>query len=402
MTASDGFDFEAQYENAKHSLKFFDDAIARKKELERALHTLESAKSEKSKLQEHKQQAEAVLEEKRQKWNELCAAHDKNQQEWYLRGIKGEDVLFRVDNHFKPRCQRGLESQIDVAKENLRLLEERRQVDQDHAAIDRVYQVAEDWQARIAHQEEKIKGCEDEVLKIKKALDDALEQWKTKNRIWNPSDDSDILLLKSTLKDQGNEIASLRKQICWLKETCKSDKKTITSLETKIAKDEPLLKVGMDILRRKQEMDKPKAERDMVVVERGNKAAHFGSALADASRVLSSSVAEERTWYSEFYGFSASLVSQYGPSAPTTVEVLDSRASVKNFQRNVTCEYSKKFNTEFKIFVDDFRSQHMVLSDGTDIGTYLKDDKQGKEHYKSMKLWYEAAYTMHKKRRASS
>jgi hypothetical protein len=37
MTASDGFDFEAEYENAKHSLKFFDEAILKKKNLERAV-----------------------------------------------------------------------------------------------------------------------------------------------------------------------------------------------------------------------------------------------------------------------------------------------------------------------------------------------------------------------------
>jgi hypothetical protein len=182
MTASDGFDFEAEYENAKQNLKFFDEAILKKKDLERALHALESAKSEKSRLQEHKQQAEAVLEEKRQNWRELRAAHVKNQQEWRRRSIKVDDVLFKVDNHFVLRYRRGIESQIAFAKENLRLLEERRQVDQAHAAVNKVRQTQKDLQARSYHQDEKIKGCEDEVLKVKKALDDALERLKTNNR----------------------------------------------------------------------------------------------------------------------------------------------------------------------------------------------------------------------------
>jgi len=404
MTASDGFDFEAQYEDAKHSLKFFDEAILKKKDLERALHALESAKSEKSKLQEHKEQAEAVPEEKRQKWRELYTAHDKKQQEWRLRGVKAEDVVFRADNYFDPRCQRGnlTESQIGFAKENLRLLEERQQVDNANAALDGVCKVADDWQARIIHQDEKIESCEEEILEMKKTLDDAVEQWKEENRIRNQFNDSDLILLKSSLKDQGSEIASLRKQICLLKETCESDKKTITSLQTKIVKDEPLLKVGMDILRRKQEMVKPKVERDMAAVERGNKAAHFGSALADASRVLSGSVAEERTWYSEFYCFPAGLVLLYGPSAPTFVEVIDWHAAVKNFQSNVTCNYSNMFITQFKLFVDDPRSKHMVLLAGAVIETYLKDDEQGKNYYKSLRLFYKTAYNMHKKRRASN
>jgi hypothetical protein len=144
------------------------------------------------------------------------------------------------------------------------------------------------------------------VLKIKRSLDDALEQWKTENRIWNPSHDSDLLLLKSTLKEQNDKIASLRKQICLLEATCESRGGMISSLHTKIAEDEPILKVGMDILRRKQEMVKPKAERDMAAVERGNKAAHFGTALVNARRVLSGSVAEERTLYFELYGITAS------------------------------------------------------------------------------------------------
>jgi hypothetical protein len=46
MTASDGFGFEAEYENAKQNLKFFDEAIPKKKDLERAVYELESAKSE--------------------------------------------------------------------------------------------------------------------------------------------------------------------------------------------------------------------------------------------------------------------------------------------------------------------------------------------------------------------
>lgn len=403
MATSDRFDFEAEYENLKHNLKFFDEAIPKKKDLERAVEALESAKSEKSMLQEHKRQAEAVLGEKRQNWRELRATHDKNQQEWQRRAIKADDVLFKADHHldWSSRSYTGLEK-IEVAKENLRLLEERRQADQAHAAMIEVRQGPKTWQARIDHQDQKIKKCEEEVLKIKKALDDAVEQWTTKNRIWNPADDSDLLLLKSTLKEQGDEIASLRKHICSLEETCKSDRKTIKSLETRIEQDEPLLKVGIDILRRKQEMEKPKAERDMAAIERGNKAAHYGTALADARRVVSGS-AEERTWYSEFYGpFTADFVSQFGPSAPTFVEVVDWHAAVKNFQKNVTCDYSNKFITQFKIFVCELWVKHMVLLAAGGYETYLKDDQQGKNHYKILKFWYEAAYTMHKKRRVNS
>jgi hypothetical protein len=92
-------------------------------------------------------------------WRDLRAAHDKNQQEWHLRAIKADHVLFTVENYFGPRYSRGLDSQIEVAKENLRLLEERRQVDQAQAAVDKIRQGPKDWQARIDHQDEKIKGA---------------------------------------------------------------------------------------------------------------------------------------------------------------------------------------------------------------------------------------------------
>jgi hypothetical protein len=266
------------------------------------------------------------------------------------------------------------------------------EVDQAHVAINEVRKAPQNWQARIDHQDEKIKNCEEEVPKTKKVLDDAVEQWKTINRIWDPSDDSDLLSLKATLKVQGDEIASLTQEICSLEEICRSKKQIIRSLKTRIAKDEPLLKVGLDILRRKQEMGKPKAESDMAAVECGNKAAHFGSALADASRVLSGSVAKDQTWYFEAYGFPAYSVLDHGPTAPTFVEVVDWHAAVKNFQNNVMCDPSNKFIAQFKIFKDDWSSC---------IETYLTEDQQGKKHYKSLKLWYEAAYTMHKQRRAS-
>jgi hypothetical protein len=95
-------------------------------------------------------------------------------------------------------------------------------------------------------------------------------------------------------------------------------------------------------------------------------------------------------------------VFQFGPRAPTFVEVVDWHAAVKNFQNNVKCDNSNKFITQFKMFVDDIKSKHKLLQAAAEIETYLKDDQQGKDHYKFLKLWYEAAYTMHKKRRANS
>jgi hypothetical protein len=153
MATSDRLDFEAEYENAKHNLKFYDEAMPKKEDLERAVQALESAKSEKSMLQEHKRQAEDVLEEKRQNWKELRTAHSKNQEEWKLRAVKGDEVLFKFDNHLEFRYYAGLGDQIEVAKENLSLLEERHQVVQAYLAIDGVRQGPKTWQARIHHQD---------------------------------------------------------------------------------------------------------------------------------------------------------------------------------------------------------------------------------------------------------
>lgn len=409
MATSDRFDFEAEYENLKHNLKFFDEAIPKKKDLERAVEALESATSEKSMLQEHKRQAEAVLGEKKQNWKELRTAHHINQEKWKLRAIKGDDVLFKFDNHLEYRYFAGLGDQIEVAQENLRLLEERRQVVQAYLAIDEVRQGPKTWQDRIDHQDQKIKKCEEEVLEMKQALHDALEQLRTNNRIRSPSNDSENPLLKSTrLKEKDEEIASLSKQICgWeefrgsMEKLYESNKQTITSLEIKIEQDEPLLKVGMDILRRKQEMEKPKADRDMAAIERGNKAAHFGTALADARRVVSGSVAEEQAWHSKFYGFDASFVLENGLGAPKFLEVVDWHAAVKLFHNNMRCYPSFAFINCFKGFMDHLRSKHKVQLASADIETYLKDDQQGKQDYKNLKMWYEAAYALHKKRRAA-
>jgi hypothetical protein len=260
----------------------------------------------------------------------------------------------------------------------------------------------------VNRQDQKIKKCEEEVLEMKKALHDALEQLRTNNRIRSPSNDSDHLLKSSRFKEKDKEIASLRKQICgWeefresMEKLYESNKETITSLETKIGQDEPLLKVGMDILRRKQEMEKPKADRDMAAIERGNKAAYFGTALADARRVVSGSVAEEQTWYSKFYGFDASFVLENCLGAPTFVEVCRLACSSQALPQQYEVLSFVCVHQLFQGFYGYLRSKHKVQLASANIETYLKDDQQGKQDYKNLKMWYEAAYALHKERRAA-
>lgn len=60
------------------------------------------------------------------------------------------------------------------------------------------------------------------------------------------------------------------------------------------------LKIGLDILRRSQEMGKDKNLRSEAIIEQGNKAAHYGHALADAYRVLKvprETRSQESQWY---------------------------------------------------------------------------------------------------------
>jgi hypothetical protein len=81
------------------------------------------------------------------------------------------------------------------------------------------------------------------------------------------------------------EISNLNKQIAAMKNAANAQNTTTSSLSNNIIESRPIHDVGLAILERRRELQKLKSDRNQAIIERGNKAARFGSALADAHRV---------------------------------------------------------------------------------------------------------------------
>jgi len=141
-------------------------------------------------------------------------------------------------------------------------------------------------------------------------------------------------------------------------------------------------------------------------IEAGNKAAHYGSPLADAVRVYEVDKTEKsRTWYEEQYGTVASFVfEKIGPHrGPLFLNVLYWHGAVRNFDHvySVTNTWRGNFMSEWRDFKEALSKSGKQEDDdvATWITEYFKDNEDGKKSYARMKEEYETGYERNKERR---
>ncbi|KAE9378763.1 hypothetical protein N431DRAFT_326021 [Stipitochalara longipes BDJ] len=398
MSANNAPDFEAEYEKAKQNLSFFEDAITKKKELDTITESIEEHDRELKELLEEQNKIRTQLELKNRDFNEKVSAFNEKQMEWEERDVTPEDALFlpcfslqNLSCHVQEQKYR-----IKLAKANLAMLEESVQIYEEGLASQAINDKSNCLDEESGKKRQVINSLKEREATLRKAYNEAVKQWKTKRQVSNPNNSLDAM---STLEKRNTEITQLKNERSSLEAENKSGNETIASLRKQIVQMKPIWEVGMEILARKREMQKPNAVRDPEVVERGNKAAHFGTALADAHRIIyGPHNFHEVAWYLSHYGFKPLFVLLHGPQAPTFLEVVEWRAAIKHFQSTVACKDSNSFLTEFEKFKATVALLPTRIYSPT-LESSLSEDLQGKLHYQAMKNSYEAAYKKHKERR---
>jgi len=168
----------------------------------------------------------------------------------------------------------------------------------------------------------------------------------------------------------------------------------------------PAHEVGLEILARRRELDRPKNLQAQDIIDQGDEAFNFGSALADAGRMRSTG--NTGGIHTEHYGFAPRVVwciLRVTRDAKYYMELLDFHSAMKHF-----CLVSSK---SFEAF--DFKENFRKLQEKVDVwGRDL--DKEGSVVPESMtnffniggegfllqnklKQQYHEAYAIHKQMR---
>jgi len=127
--------------------------------------------------------------------------------------------------------------------------------------------------------------------------------------------------------------------------------------------------VGLAILARRRELDRPKNLQAQDIIDQGDEAFYYSSALADAGRMRLKSNTEDTKWYTEHYGFAPRVVwciLRVTRDAENYMELLGFHSAMKYF-----CLASSK-SFEASDFKENFRKlQEKVDVWGRDL------DKEG-------------------------
>jgi hypothetical protein len=167
--------FEAEYEKAKQYLSFFEDVIAEKEEVDSISKLIEHTKAEFSRHQSGHLEATFDHEKKEKIWKESQRAHESSQNNWNLRGVRADDILFRAGEYEVFGDHKGLKNQIESARENVRLLEERLAVGEHAAAAQKARKAVEDWATAMECEGRKIQRLEQHWKVLRKQYDEVVE-----------------------------------------------------------------------------------------------------------------------------------------------------------------------------------------------------------------------------------
>ncbi|KAN0115387.1 hypothetical protein V8E51_004931 [Hyaloscypha variabilis] len=376
-------DFEAEYEKVKQNLSFFEDAIAKKKELDGITKSIEKHKKQ---LEEVNAKLEAACLDFSKKNTEYTAhlpAFRFREIEWEDRDVDPDDVLYirNLSGHAQK-----LRDRIRLARANLAMLEESLLVEEQRVAIEAIRKQVVDLERISCGEGQLLEKLEMEEKTLRPVYEKAVALWQTK---CHDSFSNQNRELQSTLEEKDSEIAQLKTQILSLNSTIDAKTKIIIAKEGLDLWKQPIIQVALDILASKQEEAKPKEKREEAIIEQGNKAAHNGTALADARRLLLDSPkrnAVEWTWYKQEYGASPEIVSQIGSDSPKTLEILDWNFSIRSFgtQHN---DLKEEFELLFNKFGSILMNRQVGLNNALDMNTYL-ESSPGKKLYDKLKSLY--------------
>jgi hypothetical protein len=410
-------DFEAEYEKIKQNLTFFQDAITKKKQLDDI----------KQQIEQHKQELEVLEEEritvrlatKQSHETRLCmlADFDSKARKWLEGSMNSKDVMlseiqqdvivgYSKDLH---KNRQEVEGKIKLAKENVELLQQQVQLYECTIEWSNLMTQLTELGDRVRSEKVVVDELEKEQRMLRIAHRVAVEQWKTKYQAQaqNISNSLDILQLNCNIKEKDLKIDDLENQLTSLWKTANAKDKTISSLRKQIADMQPIHDVSMDILNRRQELQRPKSCRNYGIIELGNKAAHYGSALADAQRISKIEGVQagmELTWYEKDYGFRPEFVLNVGEHVPKFVEILDWHAAVKHFQPSAFSIFEKGKDDNALRFVSTFAHfKKAVISTYTgprSLETFVNGIGFGGEKRELLQRCYQRAYREHKEKRA--
>jgi len=278
--------FGEEYEKLTQKLAFFEEAKA-KNDLEVFTKSMDKHKREIQEISSKKAAVELEFEPKRLEFCAILSAFDKKETEWKRRGIDACKILFvpRIRQEDIFHNAQEFKDRIKLGKENLDMLEARLSLAEHVAATESFLKVLSDLKDDIVSKKKAVKGLEEEEKILRKEYDGAVDQWRIKYEVSNPTSISEVGELRFEVEAKDLEISNLNKQIAAMNNAANAQNTTTSFLSNNITENRPIHDVGLAILERRCELQKLKSDRNQAIIERRNKAAHFGSALADAHRV---------------------------------------------------------------------------------------------------------------------
>ncbi|CZR54799.1 uncharacterized protein PAC_04683 [Phialocephala subalpina] len=285
-------DFEAEYERQKQKLKFFEDAIHKKKEVEQVEATLASENSAVAGLIDSVEDTRKNIEDLKEKIRLQKQDYYARGSEWRLRhnvasnnpGWLRCNLMLNTD--LRKEDIPAMQLLIQETKDKAALLEEKLSIAQQSLECK---DLQEQLEGKMSVLEEKKRLLSKSSLRVGLLRDDLRIAKETWAKNWNEhlvnTGGSHVNIpnhASSTITTQASTIAKLRTEQ-------EAEKMAVKLMKQKLVNQHkdllPLATVGFNIRGRKLERAKGVrgSAQSQAVIELGNVASHYGAAAADAA-----------------------------------------------------------------------------------------------------------------------
>jgi hypothetical protein len=391
MTTVKEIDLVGEHEKAKANLAMLENLLQITQEMEKEKVANSKNEAEVKELSTKFNAAKSELEKLKVSLTKEEEEHTLKAAVWKGKNDNLQRILFKAETSSTASSENDddLEEAVQLAQDNVALFKQKLTIRQLSSAIKAKNPEIESLEAHLSKKQ-------DMQSAMKTQLQKAMEQLAADKQNYRQNVEAQ-LKSNSLVASLNNQIDRLNNDMLGKEQTIKSQVIKITELKSTTKSLLPLSEAGHYIRSRKLEWEKI-GTKNQGLVEWGNKASHYGMAVADAA-LYQDPCPQKRNdpeVYIAIYGLHPDFV-WANQDSKLLMDILDWRSGMKDYR---VTSYSRpsyessKFNILSKGFFDSLSVNPQAWG-VLPLNKYLRENVTGSKMYMQLKEEHDAALAKH-------
>jgi hypothetical protein len=408
MTSARGIDLVSELEKAKANVSMLESILAIEKQKDEQQLSLSKSQAEVKSLTTNLQAAKTELDILKASLTKDEEEHRTKAEEWRAKNSEIQRIVFNADmaSNNSSDNEDDLEGAVQFAEENAALLRQKLALRQFSSKIKCKGQEITSLESSLSKKQELHLILENQ---LKRSTDDfykGREDYQRKLQAdLNSSSiavtlgsqakclELDVMGKEDTIKEQNMKVVEAEAIVKSKDDITDYQRGRISAFDQLL----PLATAGRFIRERKLEWERD--TKNQKLVDLGNRASHYGMALADAT-LYQSFIPNKRSdseLYIAFYGLHPDFIWKNQQCA-LLLDILDWRGAMKDFYPPFSYHRTSYPTTMFSKLCNEFMTNidaELTTWTVASLNEYLKDNEKGVQMYKDLKAHHAAGLKLH-------